>query len=169
MFFFSRRRGFLVLGLATWLSYPLLAFLALHTHRLLRSLPGPGVGVRALAPHREAPAVPDALVGVDLDLALDVLGHVASEVAFDLVVPVDPVADGDDLGVGEVADLAAPVHVDPLHRLAGPGGADAVDVAKGDVHPLLAGKVDACDPCHVPVCPPTPGAACAGGPSSRSP
>src|SRR6266540_3699061 len=132
MFFFSRRRGFLVLGLATWLSYPLLAFLALHTHRLLRSLPGPGVGVRALAPHREAPAVPDALVGVDLDLALDVLGHVAAEVAFDLVVPVDPVADG-------------------------------------DVHPLLAGKVDACDPCHVPVCPPTPGAACAGGPSSRSP
>src|SRR5256886_7381081 len=40
---------------------------------------------------------------------------------------------------------------DDGHR---PGRADAVDVAEGDVHPLVAGEVDACDPCH-PVVPPS--------------
>src|SRR5712692_3685479 len=35
MFFFSRRRGFLVLGLATGATYPLLSLLAPHAHRLL--------------------------------------------------------------------------------------------------------------------------------------
>ncbi len=32
----------------------------------------------------------DALVGADLDLALDVLGHVAAQVPFNLQVGVDP-------------------------------------------------------------------------------
>jgi hypothetical protein len=48
--------------------------------------------------------VSQALVAADLHLALDVLGDVATQVALDLEVLVDPVADAGDLFVGEVAD-----------------------------------------------------------------
>src|SRR5437764_2539959 len=74
MFFFSRRRGFLVLGLATDAPLRLLrrGFSA-HAHRLLGPLAGPGVRVSALAPHRQVPPVADALIRTALDLPLDVL------------------------------------------------------------------------------------------------
>src|SRR5438094_510952 len=51
------------------LRHELLPLLPLHADCLLRSLPGARVGVRALPVHRERPAMPDALVGPDLDLA----------------------------------------------------------------------------------------------------
>jgi hypothetical protein len=60
--------------------------------------------VRALAVDRQAAAVPDALVGADLDLAPDVAGDLAAQVALDLVVGVDPVAELDQVVVGEVLD-----------------------------------------------------------------
>src|SRR6266516_432218 len=154
MFFFSRLRGFFVFGLA--IALPLLPLLAPHADGLLGALAGSGVGVRPLAADRQTPAVPDPLVRTDLDLALDVLSHVAAEIALDLVAAVDEVADPDDLLVGEIANLAAPVEVHAGHDLPGPGGADPVDVPKGDVHPLVAGEVHACDPSHTPVLLPLP-------------
>src|SRR5438874_10387206 len=100
MFFFSRFRAFLALGFAMC---GLLPLLPLHADGLLGALAGPRVRVGALAPHRQAPAVPEALVAADLDLALDVLGHVPAEVALHLEVPVDVLADPDDLLLGQVA------------------------------------------------------------------
>ena len=47
--------------------------------------------------------VPNALVRTDLDLALDVLGHVAAKVAFDLQVGVDPGPELGDFLLSEVA------------------------------------------------------------------
>src|SRR5437867_10415307 len=145
MFFFSRFRAFLALGFAMC---GLLPLLPLHAHGLLRALAGPGVRVGALTPHREAPAVPEALVAPDLDLPLDVLGHVPAEVTLDLEVPVDVLPDADDLLLGQVADLGPPSDTGAAHDDPGPLGADAVDVAQRDVHPLVAGEVHACDPCH---------------------
>ena len=45
--------------------------------------------------------MPQTLVAADLDLATNVGGNLASEVTLDLEVLVDPVAQGDDLVVGE--------------------------------------------------------------------
>jgi hypothetical protein len=104
--------------------------------------------VRALSVDRERPAVADALVAPDLDLALDVLGDLAPEVTFDLEVRVDVGADLDDLLFGEIADLRAAVDGRSLDDRERACGADAEDVAQGDVQPLVAGKVDAGDPCH---------------------
>src|SRR5206468_6317964 len=116
MFFFSRRRGFLVFGLAmVGPLLPLLALLPLDPHGLLGALAGAGVGVRSLPAHGKAPAVPNPLVRADLDLALDVLGHVAAKVPLDLVIAVDPVADPDDLLLGQVPDLPAAVQAQALH------------------------------------------------------
>src|SRR5207247_2478047 len=129
----------------------LLRRLPTHAHGLLGALAGPGVRVRPLPSNREAPAVAGALIGTDLDLPLDVLGHVPAEVTFHLVVAVDPLSDPDDLFLGEVADLPAAVDVQPSHGGQGPGRPDPVNVAKSDIHPLVAGEVDACDPRHASV------------------
>ena len=72
------------------LGHPLLPHdLLLVGHGALRALAGPGVGVGSLAPHRQALAVPDALVRADLDLALDVLRDVTPQVALDPEVGID--------------------------------------------------------------------------------
>jgi hypothetical protein len=63
--------------------------------------------VGALAVHRQALAVPDALVRADLHLALDVLLDLALEIALDLDVLVDVGADLVDLFVGEIAGAGA--------------------------------------------------------------
>jgi hypothetical protein len=70
----------------------------------LRALAAAGVGVGALAADGQTEAVPDALVGADLDLALDVVGHLAPEVTLDAVLVLDVDAQTLDLLVGEVAD-----------------------------------------------------------------
>src|SRR5207237_4471327 len=115
--------------------------------------------VGALPANRQRTPVADPLVGRDLDLALDLLRHLSAEVALDLVVTVDVLADPDDLLLGEVPDLGTGRDARAVDDLGGARGTDAVDVAKRDVHPLLAGEVDAGDPCHLRF-PPIPVAAC---------
>src|SRR5437763_15234750 len=106
MFFFSLR--LVRLGFATNLSpvYPAVLLLGLDLlgacDRLLRSLAGARVRVRALPADRESAAVADPLVTVDLDLALDVLGYLAPKVSFDLELRVDEVSKPHDLVVGQV-------------------------------------------------------------------
>src|SRR5262245_51522609 len=94
--FFSLRLVFLALGFAMGLLLLRLDLL-LARDRLLRTLAGARVGVRALPVDRERPAVTDALVAPDLDLPLDVLRNLASEITFDLEVGVDVGPDLHDL------------------------------------------------------------------------
>src|SRR6266699_1073757 len=109
MFFFSLR--FVRLGFATQsplinsLPWSLLGLDLLRAcDRLLRALAGACVGVRALSADRESAAVADPLIAVDLDLALDVLRHLAAKITFDLVLRIDEVAKAHDFVVGEVAN-----------------------------------------------------------------
>src|SRR5206468_11374545 len=94
-FFFSRRLAFFAFGFAMSFESLLLlrGDLLLAGDRLLGALAGPCVRVRALTPHRERAAVPYPLVGADLDLPFDVLRHLTAEVALDLEVLVDVLAD----------------------------------------------------------------------------
>src|SRR3954467_11599366 len=172
-FFFSRRLVFLALGFAMIFLFPpgpsarcrllLRLDLLLARDRLLRALAGARVGVRALAVDRERPAVADALIAPDLDLALDVLGDLAPQVTFDLEVGVDVGPDLHDLLFGEVTHLRAAVDGRAVDDLEGPGRADPEDVAQGDVQPLVAGKVDAGDTSHGCVLPFSLAAACGAG------
>src|SRR5918994_452434 len=152
-FFFSLRRTFLTpapvraLGGMLWrLLLP--SGLLLAGDGLLRALAGAGIGLGALAVHRQTPAVPDALVAADLDLAADVLRHLAAQVALDPVVRLDVVAQPDQVLVGQVAGAQVRAHAGGGERLVRAGLADAVDVGEGDLHPLLAGEVDAGEACH---------------------
>src|SRR5215469_13654189 len=110
---------------------------------LLPALAGAGTGLGALAVYRQSAAVPQALVGADLDLAPDVGLDLAAQVALDLVVRLDPVPQLDDFLVSHL--VHAPVAADArcAERLERAGAADAIDIGQGDLEPLLPRKVDA--------------------------
>src|SRR5262245_6771693 len=155
-FFFSRRFVFLALGLAMLRRAPfllLLRGLLLPGDRLLRALPRPRVRVRPLAPDRQRAPVADALVATDLDLALDILGDLAAEIAFDVEVAVHGLADLQALVFGQVADLGPAVDLGAADDLVRARRADPVDVSQCDVEPLVPREVDAGDPCHDPEAP----------------
>src|SRR5438445_6110113 len=158
--------GLLRLGLGHAVRAPLplllLRDLLLAGDRLLRPLAGPGVRVGPLAADVKRPTVPDALVAPDLDLALDVLRDLPTEVTFDLEVPVDELADLEHFFLGEIANLGAALDRGPAHDLIGARGTDAVDVPERDIEPLVPREVDAGDPCHARS-PLTLAAACAAG------
>src|SRR5580700_2481366 len=126
----------------------LLPGLLLAGHRLLLALAGAGVGLRPLPVHREPAAMADPLVAADLDLAPDVGLDLAAQVTFDLVGGVDPVAEPDQLLVGQVVHPGIAADPGGLQRLQGPGTADAVDISERDLEPLVAGEVDARKPSH---------------------
>src|SRR5690606_27381322 len=121
----------------------LLADLLLAGHGLLLALAGARVGLRALTVHGKPAAVPDALVGPDLDLAADVRLDLAAKVALDLVVRVDPVAELHQLLVAQLVDAQIRVDAGPCEGLLRPGPADAENVGESDLHALLAREVDA--------------------------
>ena len=76
----------------------------------LGSLAGAGIGLGALASHRQALAVADAAVAADLDEPLDVEGHVAAQVAFHVAVVVDILSQLGRVVLGEVPHADVGVH-----------------------------------------------------------
>ena len=100
--------------------------------------------VRVRCPRTGRPrAVPDALVAADLDLAPDVGGDLAAQVTLDLVVGLDVVAQLHDLIVGQVLGALVGIDAGGRQRLRRAGPAHPEDVGERDLHPLLAGEVDA--------------------------
>src|SRR3979411_733541 len=144
MFFFSLRLCFFAFGIRL-----LLPLLALHAHGLLGSLTGACIGVGPLAVHRQAAAVPEALVADDLDLALDDLALFAAQVALHRVLGVDVAAEPNDLVLGEVTDAGVAADHGAADDLLGPGGPDPIDIGQPDLKPLLSGQVDAGDARHL--------------------
>src|SRR6185312_3336049 len=67
--------------------------LLLASDRLGGALAGAGVGVGALAANRQALAVAQAAIAGQVHQPLDVDGHLAAQIAFDLVVAIDGLAD----------------------------------------------------------------------------
>src|SRR5215831_13356333 len=127
----------------------LLPGLLLAGDGLLPALAGTCVGLRPLAVHRQPPAMPDALVAADLDLAADIGLDLAAKVAFDLVVGVDPVAQLQQVVFGEVVDPGVRAHAGGGEGLKRAGAADPVDVGERDLKPLVARQVNAGKTGHV--------------------
>src|SRR5262245_51642392 len=131
------------------LRYPaLLRGLAPSADRALRAAPLARVRLGSLAADREVPAMAEAPVRADLLESLDVQRDLAAQVALDLEAPIDELAEAVHLVLGQVADAGVAVHVRLDEDLRGGREPDAVDVGQGDLHPLLAGDVDAGDACH---------------------
>src|SRR6476469_1907700 len=114
----------------------------------LGALTGARIGLGPLATHRQAAAMPNALVAADLDLAADIGLHLAAQIALHLEVALDVVAQLSDLVVGQVLGAQVPADAGGFQDLLGAGTADAVDVGQRDLHALIAREVDAHEACH---------------------
>src|SRR4051794_25276305 len=122
--------------------------LALLADRLLPPLAGARARLRALTVHRQPAAVAQPAVAADLHQPFDVLGALTSQVALDHEVLVDVAAELGDFLFGQVPHLRVAIDLEQAQdRLRG-GATDTEDVRQADLDALLAGKVDACDPCH---------------------
>jgi hypothetical protein len=93
------------------------AHLLLAGDGLARTLATTRVRPGALPADGQACTVTTALVGADLDLATDVGGHLATEVALGLVVGLDPVTQGDELLVVQLVDTRVPADAGVLQGL----------------------------------------------------
>ena len=67
----------------------------------------------------KAAAVATSLVGTDLDLAPDVRGDLATKITFYLVIRLDPVAERDQVLVGQLVDAEVATDLGGLQRLQG--------------------------------------------------
>src|ERR687894_516515 len=76
-----------------------------------RPLAGARVGVRALAAHGEAAAVAQAAVAADVHQPLDVHLDALAEVALDLALRLDDLADAPQLRLVEVAHAEVGAHL----------------------------------------------------------
>src|SRR5688572_11908959 len=114
-----------------------------------RAFAGAGVGLRALAAHRQVLAVPDAAVAADLHQPLDVLADLLAQVALDAPFVLDHLADPARLVLGEVPHLGGRRHPRLGEDRLCARAPDAVDVRQPDPDLLVLGEVHSCDPCHI--------------------
>src|SRR3954451_6356623 len=87
--------------------------LAGDRHRL--ALAGPGVGMGALATHRQATAMPQAAVAGHVHQPLDVHRDFTAQVALNPVFAVDQLADAEDFLIRQLVD---PAFLRDVQRLA---------------------------------------------------
>src|SRR5205085_10083268 len=99
---------------------------------LLRPLARAGVGLRPLAVDRQVAPVAQPAVGADLRQALDRLRALAAQVALDLEVLVDVLAELRHLFLGQVAHLRVGREAERSGDRARGRLADAVDVGQAD-------------------------------------
>src|SRR5829696_6155542 len=90
----------------------------------------------------------DAAVRTDLRQALHRLLAVAAEVALDLQLGVDVVAQLRDLVVRKIANLRLRGKAELGTHVVRGRAADPEDVRQPDLEPLLIRKVDPCDTCQ---------------------
>src|SRR5438445_5059537 len=82
----------------------------LPCHGLARPLAGARVGLGSLSAHRQAPAMPDAPVTLDVPQAGDILLHLPAERAFHRVLAVENPCQTADVVVGQL--LGAALRID---------------------------------------------------------
>ena len=124
------------------------AGLLLAGDRLLLTLAGTGVRPGALTTHGQPHAVTTALVGADLDLAPDVGGDGAAQVALGLVVRFDVIAKRNELLVGQLVASVVATDANEGKGLGGAGAHDAEDVGECDLQALLARQKHTNEACH---------------------
>src|ERR1700679_1373359 len=112
------------------------------------ALAGTGVGVGALAAHRQLLAMAQAPIGAQIHQPLDVDRDLATKVAFDHIVAVDCLANLQNFRIRQLRHTPLRWDMHLLDNLFGLLRPDAVDILKRDDHALVGGNIDACNTSH---------------------
>src|SRR5262245_53446722 len=149
---------FLTFFLPTFFTISLLLHrrLLLAGDGLARALAGARVGVGALAAHGQAAAVAEPPVAADVHEQLDVLRHLAAEVALHLVVALDHLANPYGLALAELVGSGVGRDVRLLADLARTGAPDSEDIGQRNLDALVPGEIDSGDTRHRAPLPPSP-------------
>ncbi len=123
---------------------------ALHTNRLARALPGTCVGLCALAANWKAAEMSNTSIAFNRLKPFKVQAEFPSKISFDHILAFcDGVNDLRHLSFGEVLRTNARIDLRALEDLSGIDWANAVDVAKRYVDPLLTGDFNTNNTCHM--------------------
>src|SRR5579871_2465245 len=116
---------------------------------LARSFARAGIGMGALSANRQVAAMTESTVGADFDETLDVHRNFLAQIALDQSLGLDDRTDAVDLFFAEVLNLLHRLDLGFVENARGARMPDAVNVGQRDVDVLLAGKIHACNTCHV--------------------
>jgi hypothetical protein len=123
--------------------------IALDTDGLARAFACARVGRGALTADRQTAQVADAAIALDALQTLEVHTQFAAQVTFDDILAVlDRVNDLGHLLFSQVLGAGLRFDFRCLKDVDGIGRSDAVDVAQGDVDPLVAGNFYSDDTSH---------------------
>src|SRR5216683_1239434 len=113
-----------------------------------RTLAGARVGMRALAAHRQVPAVPDPAIRLDFDQTADVHLDLLAEIAFHAAFLFDDLAKMIHFVFREVTNLFRGIDVGLRRDFSRPLLPDPVDRGQSDPEALLHWKIYTCNTCH---------------------
>ena len=123
--------------------------IALHTHCLAGAFARARVCRGSLTAHREAAHVADAAVTLDTLKSLQVQADLASEIAFDDILAfLDRMNDLGKLGLIQILRAQGRVNLRLFQDGDRVDRADAVNVAKRDINPLLTRNIHSKNTCH---------------------
>jgi len=124
----------------------LVTFFLPDRHRL--ALARAGVGVGALAAHRQPATMAQPAIAAEVHQPLDVHRDFTPQVALDAVFAVDQLADPQHLVVRQLVHPALIGDGQPAADFGGLGRPDAIDVAQADGDALIGWNVHAGNTCH---------------------
>src|SRR6266851_4530930 len=106
------------------------------------------VRMRALAPHRQAAAMPQAAIGANVHQALDVHLDSLAQVAFDFALRFKNGANAAQIVFAQIFDPGIQIHLRLDQDRRGTRSADSVNVSKADLCTLIRRKIDTGDTSH---------------------
>src|SRR5215470_4738134 len=133
--------------------YPVLCHAALDSLFLAgdgfgRSFAGARIGMRALAPHWQATAMPQPPVAAEIHQPLDIHGNVTPQIAFHHIVTIDDFANLQDFLIGQLGYPTLMGNIDLLHDILSVSGSDPMDILQSNNHALVCGYVYTSNSCH---------------------
>src|SRR5262249_3086187 len=113
-----------------------------------RALAGPRIGVGALTVNGQAFAVTQAAIAAEVHQPLNVHRGFAAQVAFDLIVAIDDLADPDDIVIGQLIDARRASDTGLVADVFRALRSDPIDIGQANLHPLFSRDVNACNARH---------------------
>jgi hypothetical protein len=101
-----------------------------------------------LSPHRQTAAMPQAAITTEIHEALDVHRDFTPQIPFDLVFPVDQLANPQNLCVRQIVHATLHGNARLCADFAGRFPPDPVNVSQSDFDTLLTGYVNSGNPSH---------------------